>query len=273
MSQEPRATRPAPGFRPGSNGPIEAVIFDWGGTLTPWHEVDLGEQWRVFAREVHGVALDSPDVAASDLDAAHALAERILAVEGSAWQRGRSEHLSATLDAILAEAGLDAEHDRHHLALAAYRRFWEPHTHTDPQVRPLWEGLRDRGIRVGVLSNTIWSRAYHRELFERDGVLDLIDGDVYSSEIHVVKPHAEAFLAACAVVGVSPESAVYVGDRIFEDVHGPQQVGMRAIWIPHSTLPTDQVVAVDAAPDAVATELLDILHIIDGWSRQARGGG
>ena len=32
-------------------------------------------------------------------------------------------------------------------------------------------------------------------------------------------------------------NAVYVGDRIFEDVWGPQQIGMRAIWIPHSDLP------------------------------------
>ena len=30
-----------------------------------------------------------------------------------------------------------------------------------------------RGIRVGVLSNTIWTRDYHRGIFERDGVLDL----------------------------------------------------------------------------------------------------
>ena len=30
--------------------PVDAVVFDWGGTLTPWHEVDLPEQWRVVAR-------------------------------------------------------------------------------------------------------------------------------------------------------------------------------------------------------------------------------
>jgi putative hydrolase of the HAD superfamily len=253
--------------RPSQERPVEAVVFDWGGTLTPWHEVDLGEQWRVFAREIHGVPLDSPDVAPSDLDAAHALAERIGAVEESAWHRGRTDHSSAHLDEILAAAGLDPQHDRHLLALAAYRRFWEPHTHTDPQVRPLWEGLRRRGMRIGVLSNTIWSRDYHREVFARDGVLGLIDGDVYSSEIHVVKPHAEAFLAACAVVGVSPARAVYVGDRIYEDVHGPQQVGMRAIWIPHSTVPASQQVAVTARPDAVAPMLLDVLEIVDRWLR------
>ena len=245
---------------------LDAVVFDWGGTLTPWHEVDLGEQWRVFAREIHGIALDSPDVAAADVAAAHDLAERIIAVEESAWQRGRTDHSSAHLDDILAAAGLDPDHDRHLLALAAYRRFWEPHTLTDPQVRPLWEGLRERGLRVGVLSNTIWSRDYHREVFARDGVLDLLDADVYSSELHVVKPHAEAFRAACDALGVVPERAVYVGDRIYEDVHGPQQVGMRAIWVPHSSVPPSQQVAVEATPDAVAHTLLDVLDIVDAWS-------
>ena len=94
-----------------------------------------------------------------------------------------------------------SEHDRHLLALAAYRRFWEPHTHTDPQVRPLWEGLHDRGLKVGVLSNTIWPRAFHESIFERDGVRHLIDGDVYTSEIPWTKPSPKAFGAAMDAVG------------------------------------------------------------------------
>jgi putative hydrolase of the HAD superfamily len=244
---------------------IQAVIFDWGGTLTPWHDVDLPQQWRVFARQVHGLPVEDPQMPVDDLAEADSLALRIHAAEERAWARGRDSHESASIEAILEDAGVDADHDRHLLALAAYRRFWEPHTHTDPQVRPLWEGLHDRGLKVGVLSNTIWSRDYHREVFQRDGVLDLVDGDVYSSEIHVVKPHPDAFRAACAAVGVQPEEAVYVGDRLYEDVHGPQQIGMRAIWVPHSDIPASQVVPVDVTPDAQAHELLDVLAIVDGW--------
>ena len=246
--------------------PVDAVVFDWGGTLTPWHEVDLPEQWRVFAREVHGIPVDSPDVSQADLDEAHRLADRILEVESAAWTRGRDEHTSAALADILEAAGIDAAHDRHHLALAAYRGFWEPHTHTDPQVRPLWEGLRARGIKVGVLSNTIWSREYHQGIFERDGVLDLVDADLYSSEIDHVKPHPEAFRAICRELDVDPRRSVYVGDRIFEDVHGPQQVGMRAIWIPHSDIPANQRVEVTAVPDGRAHELLDVLDLVDAWT-------
>jgi len=231
-----------------------AVIFDWGGTLTPWHSVDLEEQWRVFSRQVH-----------AEEGQALSLAARILAAEEAAWVRSRTEHSSSRLREILTEAGLGEDHLRREAALTAYREFWAPHTFTDEQVRPLWEGLRERGVLVGVLSNTIWSRDYHREVFERDGVLDLIDADVYSSELAWTKPHPEVFRAAAAALGVDPGQAVYVGDRLFEDIHGSQQAGMRAIWVPHSEIPVSQQVSVEVTPDGVAHQLLDILDILDGW--------
>ena len=235
---------------------LRAVIFDWGGTLTPWHTVDLQEQWRVFARLVH-----------AEEEQALALAARILLAEEAAWGRGRTDHSSARLHEILAEAGHDEgdEGELQTAALTAYRQFWEPHTFTDVQVRPLWEGLHERGIRVGILSNTIWPGDYHRGVFERDGVLNLIDADVYSSEIAWTKPHPQAFRVAAAALGVEPSEAAYVGDRPFEDVHGSQAAGMRAIWIPHSDIPVSQQVSVDVTPDGVAHELLDILAIVDGW--------
>ena len=234
---------------------LRAVIFDWGGTLTPWHTFDLTEQWTVYARVVHY----DDDRASADL------AARIFAAEDATWQRARTGQGSAQMDDLLREVGIDPDDALHQAALTAYRQFWEPHTLTDEQVRPVWEGLRERGIRVGILSNTIWSRDYHRGVFERDGVLDLIDADVYSSEIAWTKPHLKAFHASAEALGVEPSEAVYVGDRPFEDVHGSQLAGMRAIWVPHSEIPVAQQVSVDVTPDGVAHELLDILDIVDGW--------
>ena len=44
-------------------------------------------------------------------------------------------------------------------AMEAYLEAWDPHTYTDPDVVPLFEELRADGIRVGVLSNTMWPRS------------------------------------------------------------------------------------------------------------------
>ncbi len=114
------------------------------------------------------------------------------------WGRSRDHQQSATIADLFDEAGL--EHDP--ALLTAYYDFWVPHTETDPEVRPLWEWLRGEGVKVGVLSNTIWPREWHVGFFERDGVADLIDGDVYTSEIPWTKPSPDAFAAAMEAVGV-----------------------------------------------------------------------
>jgi len=240
---------------------IEAVIFDWGGTLTPWHSIDLSRQWQIFAtRYTRDHPDDFPDGGAE-------LAARMLEAEREVWSRLKRDGASARLADVFAAVGVSTDHPGHPGAQTAYEEFWEPHTYTDPEVMPLFTGLRERGLRIGVLSNTIWSREYHQRLFARDGVLPLIDGEVYSSEIPWVKPHPEAFGAVMAAVGVGDAGAcVYVGDRPYEDVHGAQRVGMRAVLIPHSDIPSDQQVPVDVTPDGVAHRLLDVLTLVDGWN-------
>jgi putative hydrolase of the HAD superfamily len=236
--------------------PVDAVIFDWGGTLTPWHTIDFAEQWHVYAQHYAG-----------DPHAAERLAKEILAAEERAWRRLRGDGGSARIAEILAEAGVDTDHPGHEAARAAYEEFWEPHTFTDPDVAPLFAGLHQRGIKVGVLSNTIWSREYHERVFARDGVLHFIDGAVYSSEIGHAKPHREAFRAAMRAVGAGdPEACVYVGDRPYEDVHGAQRAGLRAVLVPHSDIPAAQRAPVDVRPDAVVERLLDMLDVVDAWA-------
>ena len=222
---------------------VEAVLFDWGGTLTPWHTIDFADCWRACGL---------------DDDAA----DRLLAAEAAVWQRAQETQRSGTLDEVFASAGVRMTPD----LVAAYFAWWEAHTYTDPEAPSLFAALRDRGIKLGVLSNTLWPRVEHDRVFRRDGVLDLLDGAVYTSEIRWTKPHPEAFRAALAAVGVTdPARAVFVGDRLFDDIHGAKSVGMRAVFVPHSNIPAHQHGAVNGTPDAVVHRLADLLPLIDGW--------
>ncbi|WP_278256270.1 HAD family hydrolase [Nocardioides convexus] len=73
------------------------------------------------------------------------------------------------------------------------------------------------------------------------------------------KPSPDAFRAAMDAVGVTdPARCVYVGDRLFDDVWGAQHAGMRAIHVPHSAIPAEQVGHTEGEPDAVAHRLADI---------------
>jgi len=230
---------------------IDAVIFDWGGTLTRWHDIDFHAESLALAQAVVNADHD-----------AEVSRQRLHEAGSVIWGRSRDEQRSATVDDLFTEAGL--EHDPE--LLDAYYDFWEPHTLTDPDVGPLWERLRAEGIKVGVLSNTIWPRAFHEQVFERDGVLGLIDGAVYTSEIPWTKPSPRAFASAVAAVGAGdPSRCVYVGDRLFDDIWGAQNAGLRAIHVPHSRIPADQVGHSEGEPDAVAHRLADVGKIVDGW--------
>jgi len=97
-------------------------------------------------------------------------------------------------------------------------------------------------------------------------VAELIDAEVDTSEVQWTKPHPGAFRAALAALGQSePCRAVFVGDRLWDDIHGAHQVGMRAVFVPHSDLPDFQRGLVDGQPDATVQRLAELLPIVDGW--------
>jgi putative hydrolase of the HAD superfamily len=226
---------------------VRAVIFDWGGTLTPWHSVDHEDLWlRVCAR--HYPAAE-----------AAAAAEAARAAEMELWRLAERVQQSSTMDAVFARAGVAASAD----LLASYYEAWDPHTLTDPDAAPLLRELRRRGIKVGVLSNTMWPRDAHERIFNRDEIFELIDGAVYTSEIPWTKPHPEAFRAAMRAIGATdPAECVFVGDRPYDDVHGAKGAGMRAVLVPNSDVPAFS----GTEPDAVISRLADLLGHVDRWS-------
>jgi putative hydrolase of the HAD superfamily len=76
-----------------------------------------------------------------------------------------------------------------------------------------------------------------------------------------MKPHASAFEAALAAVGVeTPRSAVFVGDRPFDNIYGSQAAGMRTALRPNGEVP-----AYDVTADAEIAALPELIALIDDW--------
>lgn len=233
---------------------LRGLLLDWGGTITPWHVVDYRAQWTTFADGYGTMACAQNSLAAS-----------LLAAEERVWARVRDDHRSGHLREILEAVGVARPGEPYDAAteagVAAYREFWEPHTYTHPAWPDAWEALRSRGVRIGVLSNTIWPRAWHESWFARDGVLELIDAQVYSSDLPWAKPHPEIFTHAAGQLDLAPEQCAYLGDRRYEDVWGSQRTGMQGWWMPHDNLPADQIVDVTVTPEAVIAEPHDVLAL------------
>jgi HAD superfamily hydrolase (TIGR01509 family) len=233
---------------------IKAVLFDWGGTLTTFHSVDMIDAWRVAA-----------DVLAPGR--ADEVAEALLAAEQEVWSRTTSSLRSATTAEVLRNAseaaGLPVDEVLHDDAILRYLEHWAPSAHARADARRVLHELRARGLRTGLLSNTHWPREVHEEWLERDGLLHLLDARVYTSDLEHVKPHPQAFGALLDAVDVEPAEAVFVGDRLHDDVAGAGALGMRTVWVRNDAVPH-----VDVEPDAIVDELTELVAVVDGWRQR-----
>ncbi len=233
---------------------ISAVIFDWGGTLSPFVSVELVDAWRLAARHL------APD-------REEEMTARLVAVEQRFWATTSSHQRSGTLADLLqaaaAELGLDVAEALLEEAAVHHLDAWTPHVTHDADAAPTLAALRERGLAVGLLSNTHWPRTFHEHFLERDGLVGLIDARLYTSEMPFQKPHPSAFRTALDALGVDePAAAVFVGDRRFDDISGARAVGMRTVLRPNRMIAETQ----GADPDAVIESLPELLGLVDAWS-------
>jgi putative hydrolase of the HAD superfamily len=234
---------------------IRAVIFDWGGTLSHYADVELADMWQLAAEHLTPhLPEDEPT-----------LVRRFGEIEERFWARTTTDQRSGTLADIIAEAtaalGVDVGEAILEQAAVRYLDAWTPHIAHDPEAAETLAALRERGLKIGLLSNTHWPRAFHEYFLERDGLAQQIDARLYTSEMPFMKPHADAFCSALAALDLSDgEEAVFVGDRPLDDIHGAQQVGMRAVLRPNSL-----VESFDVQPDATIDRLPELLTLIDRW--------
>ena len=234
---------------------VEAVIFDWGGTLSIWADVDMVDMWRLAAEHI----------APGDSES---LTARLVEVERRYFDRSLSDQRAFALPELLSaaseELGMDVAEAVLEEAALRHLDTWTPHIRHEPDAVDLLRALRERGLRTALLSNTHWPRHFHEHFLERDGLVELLDARLYTSEMERTKPHPDAFRAALEAIGVShPGAAVFVGDRPHDDVFGAKSIGMRAVWRRNSFVPQWEV-----EPDASIDDLSDLLPIVDTWMRE-----
>jgi FMN phosphatase YigB (HAD superfamily) len=68
-----------------------------------------------------------------------------------------------------------------------------------------------------------------REDIERLGIAQFVDDAVFSAEIGVRKPHEAIFRKVLDAIDVDPPAAVFVGDRLRDDIAGAKALGMRGV--------------------------------------------
>ena len=238
---------------------LRAVLFDWGDTLMEFaFEPELVEAGHRAGIEALGRD-GSLDV---DGMTAH-FTEHYLPLF---WVPGTLEEIEypGLIRELLGHFGVEVSDEELGRFLEAEHAAWEPSRRLGATTHALLEALRSRGLKLGLVSNAFdpaW--LLHRDL-EQMGIAERMDFAVFSSELGKRKPHPEIFERALDALEVDASEAMFVGDRLYEDVHGANELGMtsvQAVWFRADE--NDE----GGEPDHQAFTQMDVLNIAERLSR------
>lgn len=188
---------------------VKTVLFDFSGTLFDDTGV-LDPAALVAAAERHHVPLDEQEAA----DVIRRTLRHVDSPEGLKAREGcdlSQEAHRSVWSTLIAEAGPFGPE----LTEALYECLTDPDAwHPYPDTVPVLTTLRDKGVRLGVLSNIGWDI---RPAFDRVGVLESLHSVVLSCEHGVAKPDPALFALACERLGADPGQVLYVGDDPVKD--------------------------------------------------------
>ncbi len=129
-----------------------------------------------------------------------------------------------------------------------------------PDVLDTLGWLRDRGYRLGAVTNRGYSGPRFHEEMRDLGLDDLFEVTVISCDIGYMKPHPRIFQYTLEAMGIEAQEAVMVGDNLRADVEGPRTLGMLAVWRKPTT--GEPVEATEDEPESKGPLLPD--YVIEG---------
>lgn len=107
-----------------------------------------------------------------------------------------------------------------------YHRFFKPM----PEAREVLSELKSRGLKLGVLSNTLPSI---EPSLEAIGLADLVDVPLATCLMGCHKPEPRCFTQAAQALELAPEQVLFVDD-LAANVEAARGVGMQAALIDHT---------------------------------------
>ena len=142
-------------------------------------------------------------------------------------------------------------------------KYWSyPSTALYADTIPCLEALEGR-YRLGIIANQPTSV---RAAMDRDGLARFFEVWGVSDDLGLQKPDPELFSHVLSTAGVSPASAVMLGDRLDYDVRPAKAAGMHAVWVLRGEAPDEPTPAQLAQADASVDDLGQVPALLASWS-------
>ena len=120
--------------------------------------------------------------------------------------------------------------------------------------------IRKSGCKLAVIANDASVSA--RNIIKTSGLEDYFDVIVISEELGVEKPDREIFVASLARLGVKPENAIMVGNRVDSDIIGANRLGMKSILFKWNTRYNELINSEEEKPDFIIGSLYELPDLL-----------
>lgn len=133
--------------------------------------------------------------------------------------------------------------------------------------------LRERGIRLGVLSNT---HGLELRAWDRSPLAAHVDVVARSYEIGACKPDPATYAYTLSRLTVSAAAAAYVGDGSSDELAGARSAGFGMVILAAEAAAKaapDELPRLRAQADASVTSLTDVVGLVDRRAAAAGGPG
>ncbi|HZU12799.1 MAG TPA: HAD family hydrolase [Chloroflexota bacterium] len=241
--------------------PIRAVLFDYGHTL-----IDFTPSQDRIRREYELIRaeLEAQGRAAlpAEIDLVASISARVEEAVAASYARNSLDEVDVV--ELFADAyrslGIDLEPDDVRRLAEREHRAYVSEMRVREETLEVLRELGNRNYRLGLVSNAHFLPNLMRQDIERFDIAPYIDAAVFSSEIGVRKPHRRIFEHVLVRLGVPSSEAVFVGDRLRDDIGGAHAIGMRAV-LTHEF--RHEQPSVTLVPDQVIGRLSDLLTYLD----------
>ena len=147
------------------------------------------------------------------------------------WRKGCPDRYEEVLEAVCEAAGRSP--DRQVIAELAGERHdsrLPPFENVEPAIMELVDGLRSRGLKLGVVTNAAIGDV---EPWPRCRLAPYFQAFVASCSVGLLKPDRRIYECCLEALGVTAAEAVFVGDagnEAMNELDGAMRVGMRPLW-------------------------------------------
>jgi len=242
---------------------LDAVLFDYGHTLIYFEDRQTPTLRSALVEAYQQINHLLTARLAREVPSAHQLLEGVstqvdLEITRS-FDAGRLEEveIAGIYDFCLRRLGLEVELDLIEQIMEMEQEAWLAGVRVGPDAVPALEDIRGAGLKVGLVSNAAYLPRLMNAQLDYLRLAPYFDSVTWSSAVGWRKPEPRIYRQALERLQVAPERAIFVGDRVREDVRGPQALGMRAVLLREWRQEED--------PDGAADHTLDHLGGLWPW--------